>query len=380
MKRRKFTAAFKRRVVLEALRGEETVAFDRIAPWRAPEPGEQVEGGGARGFAGGACRRQGQVGGPRNGTAGGAFVRPDRRVDGGTGFLFAGFGALGRAEKVRLIREDGTLSLSRKCALVGVSRSSLHCEPRLEDGRRLELLSRVDRPCMEFPHCGTRRASLHLRREGRDAGRDLARRLMAAVNWRTVHPGPRTSKPQSGRRIHPCLLGGLDHILPGEAVCADITCIPVRGGHLYLVAIMDWASRFVLSWELDNTLEVGFCVSALEEALERHGAPLISNTDQGSSQFTSEACLRPLLAAGVRISMDGRGRWIDNRFIERLWRSLKYEAVYLEELVGGHHARRVIASWLDHYNHRRPHLALEARAPAEACLAETSRRPWKEAA
>ena len=153
----------------------------------------------------------------------------------------------------------------------------------------------------------------------------------------------------------------------------------MRGGHLYLVAIMDWASRFVLSWELDNTLEVGFCVSALEEALERHGAPLISNTDQGS-QFTSEAYLCPLLAAGVRISMDGRGRWIDNRFIERLWRSLKYEAVYLAELAGGHHARRVIASWLDHYNHRRPHLALGGATPSEVYFAATTRQPWKQAA
>ena len=142
---------------------------------------------------------------------------------------------------------------------------------------------------------------------------------------------------------------------------------------------MDWASRFVLAWELDNTLEVGFCVSALEEALERHGAPLVSNTDQGS-QFTSEAYLRVLTEAGVRISMDGRGRWIDNRFIERLWRSLKYEAVYLEELTGGHHARRLIALWLDHYNHRRPHLALEGRTPAEVYFAAKSRQPWEEAA
>ncbi len=142
---------------------------------------------------------------------------------------------------------------------------------------------------------------------------------------------------------------------------------------------MDRASRFVPSRELDNTLEAGFCVSALEEALERRGAPLISNADRGS-RFTSEACLRPLLAAGVRISMDGRGRRIGNRFIERLWRSLKCEAACPEELVGGRHARRVIASRLDHCNHRRPHLALEGRAPAEACFAETSRRRWKEAA
>ena len=155
---------------------------------------------------------------------------------------------------------------------------------------------------------------------------------------------------------------------PGEVICADITYIPVRGGFFYLVAIMDWASRFVLSWELDNTMEVGFCMSAVEEALRRYGAPLISNTDQGS-QFTSDAFTRPMLDAGVRISMDGKGRWMDNRFIERLWRSLKYEAVYLEELCGGHHARRVIGAWLDHYNHRRPHLAFAGKTPAEVYFA-----------
>ena len=265
---------------------------------------------------------------------------------------------------MRLIRQDESLTLSRKCDLAGVSRSSLYYEPRPTDERRLALQLLVDRLYMEFPYYGTRRVSLHLQREGHEVGRDLARSLMTAVNWRTVYPGPRTSKPQPGHRIYPYLLGDVEQILPGEVICADITYIPVRGGYLYLVAIMDWGSRFVLAWELDNTLEVGFCVSALTEALERHGAPLISNTDQGS-QFTSEAWLSVLENAGVRISMDGRGRWIDNRFIERLWRSLKYEAVYLEELVGGHHARGVIASWLDHYNHRRPHLALGGRTPAE---------------
>ena len=144
---------------------------------------------------------------------------------------------------------------------------------------------------------------------------------------------------------------------------------------MYLVAIMDWASRFVLSRELDNTLEVGFCESALVEALERHGAPLVSNTGHGS-QFTSEAWLGVLEGAGVQISMDGRGRWIDNRFIERLWRSLKYGAVYLEELVGGHRARRVIGSGLDHCNHRRPHLALAGRTPADAYLEGRPAHRW----
>ena len=263
------------------------------------------------------------------------------------------------------------MALTRKCELAGVSRSSLYYEPGPADARRLALQLLVDQLYMKFPYYGTRRVSLHLQREGHDVGRDLARSLMAAVNWRTVYPGPRTSRPQPGHKIHPYLLDGIEQILPGEVICADITYIPVRGGFLYLVAIMDWASRFVLAWELDNTLEVGFCVSALIEALERYGAPLISNTDQGS-QFTSEAYIGVLTEAGVRVSMDGRGRWIDNRFIERLWRSLKYEAVYLEELVGGHHARRVIAFWLDHYNNRRPHLALGGRTPAEVYFAGRS--------
>ena len=279
---------------------------------------------------------------------------------------------------MRLIRADDTLPLARKCELAGVSRSSLYYEPRPADERRLALQLRVDRLYMEFPYYGTRRVSLHLRREGHDVGRDLARSLMAAVNWRTVHPGPRTSAPQPGHKIHPYLIDGLGRILPGEVICADITYVPVRGGFLYLVAIMDWASRFVLAWELDNTLEAGFCVGALTEALERYGAPLVSNTDQGS-QFTGRAWLGVLEDAGVRISMDGRGRWIDNRFIERLWRSLKYEAVYLEELVGGHHARRVIASWLAHYNQARPHLALAGRTPAEVYFA-ARREPWRVAA
>ncbi len=268
-----------------------------------------------------------------------------------------------------MVREGTGLSLSRRCELAGVSRASVYYRPAAADAETLKLLSLVDRLYMECPCYGTRRVSWHLQRLGHDVGRDRARSLMAAVNWRTVHPGPRTSKPGAGHKVYPYLLGGMKDIAPGQVVCADITYIPVRGGHLYLVAVMDWSSRLVLSWELDNTMEAGFCVSALREALERHGTPEISNTDQGS-QFTCEAYLGVLRAAGVRISMDGRGRWIDNRFIERLWRSLKYEAVYLEELTGGHHARRVIAGWIDHYNHRRPHMALDGRTPAEAYFGE----------
>ncbi len=269
---------------------------------------------------------------------------------------------------MRLIKEDGTLPLARKCALAGVSRSSLYYEPKPPDAERLRLRRLVDELYMAFPCCGTQRVGLHLRRQGHGVGRGLARTLMAEVCWRTVYPRPRTSRAQPGHKIYPHLLNDRERIAPGGVICADITHIPMRGGFSYLVAVMDWASRFVLSRELDNTLEAAFCAGALEEALERYGAPPVSNTDQGV-RFTCEAWLRPLLDRGVKISMDGKGRWIDNRFIERLWRSLKYESVYLEELTGGRHARRVIASWLDHYNHRRPHLALAGRTPAEAYAA-----------
>ncbi len=266
---------------------------------------------------------------------------------------------------MKLIKADASLPLSRKCALAGPGRSSLYYKPKPRDAERLRLRRLVDELYMSYPCYGTRRAGLHLRRQGHGVGRDLARTLMAEVCWRTVYPRPRTSRAQPGHKIYPHLLNGLGRIAPGGVICADITYIPMRGGFSYLVAVMDWASRFALSWELDNTLEAGFCAGALEEALERYGTPPVSNTDQGV-QFTCEAWLRPLLDRGVRISMDGKGRWIDNRFIERLWRSLKYESVYLEDLTGGRHARRVIASWMDHYNHRRPHLALAGRTPAEA--------------
>ena len=178
--------------------------------------------------------------------------------------------------------DDGTLPLTRKCALSGVGRAALYYRPRPVDAETLKLQLVVDKLYMRCPYYGSRRVMFHLRREGCAVGRDKARSLMAAVGWRTIHPGPRTTKPQPGHRIYPYLLADLEEIRPGEVICADITYIPARGGFFYLVAVMDWASRFVLSWELDNTMEVGFCVSAVEEALRRYGAPLISNTDQGS--------------------------------------------------------------------------------------------------
>ena len=172
-----------------------------------------------------------------------------------------------------------------------------------------------------------------------------------------VYRAPRTSEAHPEHRVYPYLLKGLAIERANHVWCADITYIPVRRGFLYLVAIMDWASRHVLAWRLSNTLDAGFCTDALDEALARHGTPEIFNTDQGS-QFTGFAFTGRLREAGIRISMDGRGRYLDNIFIERLWRSLKYEAVYLRELADGFEARRVIGEWIDFYNTERPHSAL----------------------
>ncbi len=173
------------------------------------------------------------------------------------------------------------MSVSRACELAGVSRASVYYRPIGADAETLLLQSLVERLYMDFPYYGTRRVSWHLKQLGHDVGRERARSLMAVVNWRTVHPGVRTSHSAPGHTVYPYLLGNMKDIVPGQVLCSDITYIPMRGGYMYLVAMMDWSSRFVLSWELDNTLEVSFCVSALKEALERHGTPEISNTDQG---------------------------------------------------------------------------------------------------
>ena len=188
---------------------------------------------------------------------------------------------------------------------------------------------------------------------------------ISALGLEAIYRAPRTSDPHPEHRVYPYLLRGLAIERPNHVWCADITYIPVQRGFLYLVAIMDWASRYVLAWRLSNTLDASFCTDALDEALARHGKPEIVNTDQGS-QFTSFAFTGRLQAAGIRVSMDGRGRCMDNIFIERLWRSLKYEAIYLHEIADGFTARRLIGEWLRFYNVERPHSALDGRTPAEA--------------
>jgi putative transposase len=273
---------------------------------------------------------------------------------------------MSRDERKAMIAPDiPGLSLSRQCRLLSLSRSSLYYAPKGESAENLALMRRIDELYLRYPFYGSRQMSRHLRLEGIVAGRHRVRRLMRLMGLEAIYQAPKTSEPHPEHRVYPYLLRGVMIGRANQVWCADITYIPVRRGFLYLVAIMDWATRHVLAWRLSNTLDAGFCVEALEAALSRYGRPEIFNTDQGS-QFTSLAFTGALNDAEVAISMDGRSRCMDNIFIERLWRSLKYEAVYLNELTDGFVAERVIAEWIDFYNRNRPHSALDGRTPEQA--------------
>jgi len=265
-----------------------------------------------------------------------------------------------RKEKVET--EHPRLSITRQCELMGISRSSWYYEPLGESPKNLELMHLIDELFMEEPSCGVRLMARYLRREGHWVNRKRVRRLMRKMGLMPIYEKPDTSKPHPEHKRYPYLLKGMNITEPNQVWCSDVTYIPMRKGFLYLVAIMDWASHKVLSWRLSNSLDTDFCVSALKEALTRYGNPEIFNTDQGS-QFTSAAFTGRLMAADVKISMDGRGRWMDNVFIERLWRSLKYEDVYLKGYADGREARAGIASWMAFYNLQRPHQALANRTP-----------------
>ncbi len=280
--------------------------------------------------------------------------------------------------KAMIVRDHPALSLSRQCEVLSISRSSFYHAPMGESPETLALMRRIDELFLKYPFYGSRQMARQLRREGVRVGRHRVRRLMRLMGLAAIYQAPRTSAPHPAHRIYPYLLKGLAIDRPNRVWCADITYIPVQRGFLYLVAIMDWATRHVLAWRLSNSeplerhwserqwrTDARFCVEALEEALARYGRPEIFNTDQGS-QFTSLDFTGVLKDAGVAISMDGRGRYMDNIFIERLWRSLKYEAVYLHELTDGFRAERVIRDWMGFYNTERPHSSLAGQTPAEA--------------
>ena len=264
--------------------------------------------------------------------------------------------------EAKLDREHSQLSIRRQCQLLTLTRSGIYRQRQEPDIEELALMRRIDELYMAHPFLGSRRIAVMLRQQGLAVNRKRVRRLMRAMGLQALGPKPNTSKPAPGHRIFPYLLKGMSITRPNQVWAADITYIPIGKGFLYLVAIMDWASRAILAWRLSNSMETGFCLAALEDALARHGKPEIFNTDQGSP-FTSAAFTAALIAAGIRVSMDGRGRYLDNIFIERLWRSLKHEDVYLMGYADGREARAGIGRWIAFYNETRPHQALAYRTP-----------------
>jgi putative transposase len=255
------------------------------------------------------------------------------------------------------------LSLRRQCELLGLARSSWFYDPVAESEENLALMRRIDEVYLDHPYFGSRRMVQWLKRDQISVNRKRVQRLMRLMGLEAIYPKPRTTKKDSEHRIFPYLLRGMTIERPDQVWCSDITYIPMVQGYLYLVAVMDWYSRYVLSWRLSNSLEGSFCVEALEEALGR-GRPEIFNTDQGS-QFTSASFVGVLESRGIQVSMDGKGRALDNVFVERLWRSLKYEEVYLKSYQDGREATTSLTTYLAFYCHARPHQGLGYKTPAE---------------
>jgi putative transposase len=273
-----------------------------------------------------------------------------------------------------MIERGVAMTVSRQAQLLALSRANAYYRPKPVSERDLLLMRRIDELHLEAPYYGARKLAAALRREGHDTGRKHVRTLMWRMGIEALYRKPRTSIPAREAAIYPYLLENRVIERPNEAWASDITYVPMAHGFLYLMAIIDVASRKVLAWRLSNTLTADFCVEALEEALAKFGPPEIFNTDQGS-QFTSEEWLTPLKAAGVAISMDGKGRWIDNVFIERLWRSVKYEEIYLRGYANGHEAQRSLAKYFAFYNARRVHETLGYATPDEmyfGALAKTT--------
>lgn len=260
------------------------------------------------------------------------------------------------------------LSVSRQCQLVGVPRSSFYFRPQPVKPEDLELMRMIDEQYLKTPFYGSRSMSKHFRRLGHEINRKRVQRLMQLMGIEAVYPRPKTSKPHPGHKIYPYLLRKLTINRPNQVWAADITYIPLRRGFMYLVAVMDWYSRKVLSWRLSNTLDADFCVSALEEAIRLYGRPEIFNTDQGS-QFTSHAFTKTLEDNNIQISMDGRGNFRDNIFIERLWWTVKYQYLFLHAFDNGPELRRGLRNWFAFYNQERFHQSLDDKTPDEVYYA-----------
>ena len=269
------------------------------------------------------------------------------------------------AEHLRLLldRGDRDLSVRRQCELLALPRSTAYYEPATESVENLAIMRLIDGHYTETPFYGRRRWTWWLREcHGYVINAKRVGRLLHVMGIEAAFPGRRTTRPAPGHKTYPYLLRDVEITRPNQVWSTDITYVPLRRGFMYLVAVLDWYSRFVLSWRLSNTLGGEFCMASLEEALSRWGRPEIFNSDQGS-QFTSPAFTGRLEASGIRVSMDGRGRALDNAFIERLWWSVKYEDIYLKDYDGVDELYRGLASWFEFYGHRRPHQGLDNRTP-----------------
>jgi putative transposase len=264
-----------------------------------------------------------------------------------------------------MINRNHRLALTKQSALLGISRGSVYYEPAPVPDADLALMRRLDELHLEFPFAGSRMLRGLLAAEGSKIGRRHVSTLMRRMGIEAIYRRPNTSKPAPGHRIYPYLLRGLmiDH--PNHVWATDITYIPMARGFVYLAAVMDWFARRILAWRLSNAMEASFCIDAVEEALAKHGCPQIFNTDQGS-QFTGAEFTSVLISNGISISMDGKGAWRDNVFVERFWRTVKYEEVYLRAYEDVGEARRSIARYIAFYNARRPHVALDGRTPDQA--------------
>jgi putative transposase len=269
------------------------------------------------------------------------------------------------AERKAMIDREHDLPITKQAEILKVSRGSVYYLPRPVSSADLEIMQRLDRLHLEYPFAGSRMLRGLLALQGCKIGRRHVKTLMRRMGIEALYRRPRTTKPEPGHKIYPYLLRGIEIRRPNQVWAMDITYIPMAHGFVYLAVVLDWATRRVLSWRLSITMEAAFCVETLEDALARHGRPEIFNTDQGS-QFTGVAFTSLLASHGIAISTDGKGAWRDNVFVERLWRSVKYEEVYLRAYESVSEARSSIGRYLDFYNRRRPHSSLDDRTPDQA--------------
>ena len=257
------------------------------------------------------------------------------------------------------------MSLTKQADAVGIARSTVYYLPRPVSAVDLDHMKRIDKLHTEFPFAGSRMLRRLLAIEGSKVGRRHVKTLMGRMGIEALYRRPRTTKSEPGHKIYPYLLRGFEIVRPNQVWATDITYIPMARGFVYLTVVLDWFSRRVLSWRVSVSMDASFCIEALEEALAKHGKPEIFNTDQGS-QFTGTAFTGVLIANDIKISMDGKGAWRDNVFVERLWRSVKYEEVYLHAYESVSDARQSLGRYLELYNRRRPHSSLDDRTPDQA--------------